>query len=216
MVSADDRPAAVVQGFSAGHRLADWPSCLRDREGALFVASNLDLTLPTERGFAPGNGALVAVLRSATGVEPVSAGKPEPTMYQLAAQRRHAARPLVVGDRLDTDLGGARAVGWPGLHVLTGVSCARDAVLAPPSSRPSYLARDLRGLLVAHPAPVVRDGWWRCAEAAARVTDGRLEIAAAGDPLDQARAACAAAWAAADDGAPIQPDGVPTLAVDGG
>ncbi|HMO11322.1 MAG TPA: HAD-IIA family hydrolase [Actinotalea sp.] len=214
---ADDKPAAVVQGFAPE---VGWPilaeASYAIADGAWFVASNLDLTLPTERGFAPGNGSLVAVLRSATGVEPVSAGKPEPTMYRLAADRVGATRPLVVGDRLDTDLAGARAAGWPGVHVLTGVNRARDAVLAPAAHRPSYLARDLRDLLVPHPAPALDDGWWRVRGARARVSGGRLEVAPDGDPLDQARAACAAAWDAADSGAPVSADTVDELTVDVG
>jgi HAD superfamily hydrolase (TIGR01450 family) len=210
---ADDRPAAVVQGF-APHvgwtELAQATYAIRD--GAWFVASNLDLTLPTERGLAPGNGSLVAAVRAATGVEPVSAGKPEPTLYHLAAQRRSARRPLVVGDRLDTDLGGARAAGYPGLHVLTGVSTARDAVLADAAHRPSFLGTDLRSLLVAHPAPSEEAGWWRCGSAGARVVDGRLELD--GDrTIDLVRAACAAAWDSADRGRPLDAAGAPELDV---
>ncbi len=216
VTSAEDRPAAVVQGFAPD---VAWPhlaeAAFAIGQGAWFVASNLDKTLPQERGFAPGNGSLVAAVQTATGVEPTSCGKPEPTMYQLAAERHGARRPLVVGDRLDTDLGGARAAGWPGLHVLTGVSTARDAVLAVPGERPSFLAADLRALQEPHPAPE-RDGeWWRCGSAAARVTDGRLVLADRGSALDRARVACAAAWHAADLGTPVAPDTVPDLPVDG-
>ncbi|MCV2393370.1 HAD-IIA family hydrolase [Actinotalea sp. M2MS4P-6] len=212
---ADARPAAVVQGYAAD---VGWPQLAEAtyaiRAGAWFVASNLDRTLPTEHGFAPGNGSLVAAVQTATDVVPTNCGKPEPTMYQLAARRHGARNPLVVGDRLDTDLAGARAADYPGLHVITGVSSARDAVLARPAERPHYLAADLRGLLTTHPAPL-RDGeWWRCGSAAARVTDGRLELADRGTLIDRARAACAAGWDAADTGAPFDPDTVPDLAVD--
>lgn len=214
--SADDRPAAVVQGFAPDLGWADLAEATYAiAGGALFVASNLDLTLPTERGFAPGNGSLVAAVRAASGVEPVSAGKPEPTMYQLAARRAGASRPLVVGDRLDTDLAGAQAAGWPGLHVLTGVSTARDAVLAESWFRPTYLGADLRALLEPHPAPV-RDGeWWRCRDAAARVSGRRLELSGAAGSLDVVRAACAAAWDAVDASDGLDPDTVPDLTVDG-
>jgi glycerol-1-phosphatase len=143
--SADDEPDAVVQGFAPhlGWRdLAE--AAYAVQRGAWYVASNLDRSLPTERGFAPGNGSLVGAVVAATGIEPTSAGKPEPTMYRLAADRAGARRPLVVGDRLDTDLGGARAARYPGLHVFTGVSSARDAVLAQPGERPSFLGADLR------------------------------------------------------------------------
>nr|WP_297428166.1 HAD-IIA family hydrolase [uncultured Actinotalea sp.] len=210
--AADDDPAAVVQGFAptVGWReLAEAAYAIE--QGALHVASNLDLSLPTERGFAPGNGALVGAVRSATGITPLSAGKPQPDMYRLVVERSGASNPLVVGDRLDTDLEGAVAAGYPGLHVLTGVSSARDAVLAPPSQRPSYLAADLRDLLEPHRAPVADDGWWVLGDAAARVQGGRLELRDGGSGVDLARAACAAVWTAGDEGSDVDPSSVPEL-----
>lgn len=232
VTSATEDPAAVVQGFGpdVGWReLAEAAYAIQS--GALYVATNRDLTLPNERGLAPGNGSLVAAVVAATGVEPVSAGKPEPRMYQLAAERRRSERPLVVGDRLDTDLGGARAAGYPGLHVLTGVSSARDAVLAPATCRPDFIGLDLRSLLQAHPAPEQHDGWWVCGSASARVTDGALELRESAEPgagpgagpdaeadasgeIDLIRVACAAAWAAADGGNPVDPATVPELGRD--
>lgn len=212
--SAEDEPDAVAQGFSP--ELA-WPDLAEAAYavagGAWHVASNRDLSLPTERGFAPGNGALVAAVAAATGVEPDSAGKPEPTMYRMAVERHGGRRPLVIGDRLDTDLAGARAGGYPGLHVLTGVSSARDAVLARPGERPDYIGADLRALLEPHPAPrEADDGWWRCAGRSARVVDGVLELDGQGPSgIDVVRAACAAAWSAVDGGALLGPAGVPEL-----
>jgi hypothetical protein len=202
-----------VQGFSpdvSWRELAEAAYAIQ--RGARHLVSNLDLTLPNERGLAPGNGSLVGAVVNATGVTPRSAGKPEPAMYRLAVERRGARRPLVVGDRLDTDLGGARAAEYPGLHVLTGVSDARDAVLAAPHERPTYIAADLRGLLEPHPAPTpVADGWWTCGGRAARVLDGRLELDDRAVDIDLVRAACGAAWAAADAGAPLGADAVPAL-----
>ncbi|WP_102508872.1 HAD-IIA family hydrolase [Sanguibacter massiliensis] len=217
--SADEAPDAVVQGFApdlAWKDLAE--AAYAVGQGAWFVASNRDLSLPTARGYAPGNGALVGAVVAATGVEPDSAGKPSPRMYELAVERVGGARPLVVGDRLNTDLAGARSGGYVGLHVLTGVSTARDDILAEPHLRPHLIGEDLRALLVAHPEPVARDGWWTSRGIAARVTDGRLELDDAhgdadAEPVDLVRAACAAAWASADAGAPLDPAAVPELAV---
>lgn len=216
--SADDDPAAVVQGFSPDLGWRDLAeAAYAVQRGAWHVASNLDMTLPNERGMAPGNGSLVAVVRAATGVDPVSAGKPEPTMFQLAAEQRGAKRPLVVGDRLDTDLAGARAAGYPGLHVFTGVSSARDAVLAAPGERPSFLGADLRSLHVSHPVPVRGDDdWWSCGEAAATVRDGALTLdrsASSAVTLDHVRAACAAWWSASDAGTTAGTTSVPDLVV---
>ncbi|EYR63319.1 HAD family hydrolase [Actinotalea ferrariae CF5-4] len=211
---ADDEPVAVVQGFAptiGWRELAEAAYAIE--RGALHVASNLDLSLPTERGFAPGNGSLVGAVVAATGVTPLSAGKPQPDMYRLAVERSGASNPLVIGDRLDTDLGGAVAAGYPGLHVLTGVSSARDAVLAPATERPSFLAADLRGLLEPHDAPHEEQGWWALRGAAARVVDGRLELDERSRGVDAARVACAAVWRATDGGTLVDPASVPDLGV---
>lgn len=147
----DEAPAAVVQGHSPS---TAWPdlaeAALAIRAGALWVAANVDLTLPSERGLLPGNGSMVAALRAATGQEPLVAGKPQPTLMNDALSRGTFTAPLVVGDRLDTDIAGAVAAGLPSLMVLTGVSTASEAVHAVPAERPGYLAPDLRGL---HAAP---------------------------------------------------------------
>ena len=198
--SATDKPVAVVQGWSADvgwRQLAE--ASYAAREGAYFLATNLDLTLPNDRGMAPGNGSLVRVVATASGVEPESAGKPEPAMYVRAAERVGATRPLVVGDRLDTDLGGARAADIPGLLVLSGVSQALDALRAAPGVRPSFIGESIAALGEAHPAPESRDGWWHVGEAAARIVGGTIEWEGRRG-VDRLRAGCAAAWAAADDG----------------
>jgi glycerol 3-phosphatase-2 len=211
---ADDAPDAVAQGFAPELGWSDLAeAAYAVAGGAWYVASNRDLSLPTARGFAPGNGALVGAVVAATGVEPDSAGKPAPTMYRLAVDRVGAQRPLVIGDRLDTDLAGARAGGYPGLHVLTGVSGARDAVLAEPALRPHYVGADLRSLLEPHPVPEqAGDGWWRCGARAARVVDGVLEVDRQGPQgIDVVRAACSAAWTAADAGEAVAASAVPQL-----
>ncbi|RHA40476.1 HAD-IIA family hydrolase [Cellulomonas rhizosphaerae] len=217
VTSADDEPDAVAQGFApevGWNQLAQAAYAIE--RGAWHVASNLDLSIPTAHGIAPGNGSLVAAVRAATGVTPDSAGKPAPTMYHMAVERAGAREALVVGDRLDTDLAGARSGGFAGLHVLTGVNSARDDVLAVPGERPHFIGADLRSLLEAHPEPEVgAEGWWTCREASARVVDGALELGrgSSTDDLDVVRAACAAAWAAVDAGGSVDPASVPELAV---
>jgi len=214
VTSADDKPDAVAQGFAPDLAWADLAEATYAvAAGAWHVASNRDLSLPTARGYAPGNGALVGAVVAATGVEPSSAGKPAPTMYHLAVERAGAKRPLVIGDRLDTDLAGARSGGYAGLHVLTGVSSARDDVLAEPGLRPHFIGADLRSLLEPHPAPALSaEGWWECSGRAARVVDGRLELDRQGPSgIDVVRAACEAAWAAADAGTSVDPRSVPEL-----
>lgn len=217
--SADDEPDAVAQGFAPDlgwAQLAE--AAYAVQRGAWHVASNLDLSLPTARGFAPGNGSLVGAVRAATGVTPDSAGKPSPDMYRMAIARAGSAAPLVIGDRLDTDLAGARAGDIPGLHVLTGVSSARDDVLAAPGERPHFIGADLLSLLEPHPLPEQSaEGWWVCRGAAARVVGGRLDLHADAQPgedgVDLVRAACAAAWDAVDAGHTLDASSVPDLGV---
>lgn len=140
-------PAAVVQGHSPR---TGWPDLAEAayavRAGALWVAANTDTTLPNERGLAPGNGAMVAALRAATDAEPVVAGKPYAPLLEDALERAGTRRALVVGDRLDTDIDGARCVGLPSLMVLTGVSTLDDVRARPDDRKPTYLARTLDAL----------------------------------------------------------------------
>ncbi|WP_461024839.1 HAD-IIA family hydrolase [Thalassiella azotivora] len=154
---ADDGPAAVVQGYGpdiAWRDLAEVAYAVRG--GAWWVATNTDATLPTERGPAPGNGSLVAAVRHAVEVDPTVAGKPEPALFQQAAARVGADDPLVVGDRLDTDVAGARAAGFRSVLVLTGVSGVDDLLRCPAPQRPDVVVSDLRALHA--PVPAVRTG----------------------------------------------------------
>lgn len=157
--SADDDPVAVVQGYGgpdmAWGRFAEASYAIN--RGLPWFASNTDLTIPGARGIAPGNGAAVEVVRIATGAEPQVAGKPLPPMHRETVLRTGAERPLVVGDRLDTDIEGAFNGGVDSLLVLTGVTDAAQLVTAVPEHRPTYIDADLRGLLTGQPE-VEEDG----------------------------------------------------------
>jgi glycerol 3-phosphatase-2 len=143
----DDKPDAVVQGHSPETGWAILAeAALTIRAGGLWVAANVDATLPTERGLLPGNGSMVAALRAATDAEPQVAGKPAPTLLLDALARGDFETPLVVGDRLNTDIAGAHAAKLPSLMVLTGVNSARDAVYAVPEQRATFIGHDLRSL----------------------------------------------------------------------
>jgi glycerol 3-phosphatase-2 len=208
VVAKADEADAVVQGHSPD---TGWPqlaeATVAVRAGALWVACNLDPTLPTERGPLPGNGAMVGVVRVSTGQEPQVAGKPGPALLQEAARRTGAQRPLMVGDRLDTDVEGGRAAGMATLLVLTGISDAAELLAAPPELRPDYVATDLDGL-TARPEDLAfgtRPGW------EVRVpAPGALVLAGAGagaDPVDALRAMCAAHWATGGGPAHVTADG---------
>ena len=197
--TAADRPQAVVQGYAPGisYSLLE-EGGLAVAAGALFVASNADLTLPTRRGPQPGNGAFIEVIATATGVRPLVAGKPEPPLQRESVLRTGARHPLVVGDRLDTDIEGAYRVGLDSLLVLTGVTGPAEAILAQPSQRPTYLSEDLAGLLGPHPEVTSQDGAFSCGGWTARLNGDGLELAAprnGGNRIDGLRASCAAAWA---------------------
>lgn len=197
VAAASERPAAVVQGHSpetGWAQLAE--ACLAIRGGATWIACNVDPTLPTERGLLPGNGAMVAALRAATDREPTVAGKPARPLLDAALNRIGAQRPLVVGDRLDTDIAGARAAGLDSLLVLSGVADAVALLAAPPEQRPDHLGADLRVLRGSLEKTRIqpRLGW--CVELADG-GDGGLLLhgdGAAGDPLDALRALCSAWW----------------------
>ncbi|MGV0793842.1 HAD-IIA family hydrolase [Mycolicibacterium sp. XJ1819] len=199
-----DGPVAVVQGHSPQ---TCWPdlaeAALAIRAGALWVAANVDLTLPSERGLLPGNGSMVAALRAATDRQPQVAGKPQPTLLRDALARGHFQSPLVVGDRLDTDIAGANATGLPSLLVLSGVSTAEDMIRASVWERPNYVAVDLRSLYARTDA--LRIG----PHPAWRVDIGPSEVVVhftgreAADPMSVVRAAASAVWNARLDGRPF-------------
>jgi HAD superfamily hydrolase (TIGR01450 family) len=174
VASMDDGPAAVVQGFSPD---IDWRLLAEGtravRAGLPWVASNLDLTVPTPFGPAPGNGSLVQVVATAAGRGPDDvAGKPRPGAFLEAARQAGSSRPLVVGDRLDTDLEGARAAGMHGLLVLTGVTGVTDLLAASAQERPDYVGYDLHAMLAPHPAArLVTPDQAECAGSIARIDD---------------------------------------------
>jgi ribonucleotide monophosphatase NagD (HAD superfamily) len=205
--------AAVVQGYSpelSWAQLAEGAVAIRS--GVPWVATNLDATVPSARGPLPGNGSMVAALRHATGAVPIATGKPNPTMHLEMVSRTGARNPLVVGDRLDTDIAGAAAAGCPSLLLLTGVTTPALALAAPPDQRPTYVGQDLRALLHAHPHPAVRAGAAGCGRWVATVASGgrlRLGVRSGGvveagdsdDAMDAWRALCAAWWATQNEAA---------------
>jgi glycerol 3-phosphatase-2 len=228
---ADESPVAVVQGYGPQVGWADLAeAAVAVRAGAAWVVTNTDRTLPSPRGPLPGNGSLVAALRTALDREPdIVVGKPQPGLFNTAAARVGASRPLVVGDRLDTDIEGACRAGMDSLLVLTGVSTPTDLFAAPPSARPTYVARDLGGLFGpgaavrlpdvtgradddgvgeevgsvdgAGAGDIVRAGGWRLTG-----DGGELRLTGDGRPLDALRALCTAAWSGRSvDG--VRPEG---------
>ncbi|MCE0459399.1 MULTISPECIES: HAD-IIA family hydrolase [Curtobacterium] len=157
--SAEDSPAAVIQGFSPDlgwKELAEASFALADPD-VPWVATNMDWSIPVERGIAPGNGTLVSAVHQAVGRMPVVAGKPERPIFDTAVERFGGGRTLFIGDRLDTDIKGANDAGIPSVLVLTGIDKAKQVLAADQRSRPTYVLEDLRGLSQPYPETARRE-----------------------------------------------------------
>jgi 4-nitrophenyl phosphatase len=146
---ASGRPGAVVVGLDPGltwERLAVAATSVR--AGARFIATNRDPIYPTEHGLMPGSGAVVAAVEAASGVSPISIGKPAPLLLQEAA-RVVGADPrdaVMIGDGILTDLLAARAVGARCVLMLTGVSTRAQAEALPAGDAPDAIAADAQEL----------------------------------------------------------------------
>ncbi|WP_298874206.1 HAD-IIA family hydrolase [uncultured Microbacterium sp.] len=199
--SADDSPAAVVQGFAPDvgwKHLAEAAYALAtpiEEGGIPWVATNTDWTIPQARGIAPGNGTLVSAVHTAVGRLATIAGKPERPIFDEAVTRTGASSPLFIGDRLDTDIQGARTAEMPSVLVLTGIDRPKQVLAAPPSQRPDYIVEDLRQLFEPYPATVVKGDRTRVGDAIVEIDGVDLRIVAAGDrQIDLLRAGAAAIW----------------------
>lgn len=125
-------------------------ACMLVQRGAKLVATNGDVSFPVPEGVWPGAGALLAVVTSTTGATPEVVGKPRSPLFRSALDRAGGGRPLVVGDRIDTDIVGAVELGWDSVLVLTGVSSESD--LSADGAKPTYIGNDV-GVLLDDPAP---------------------------------------------------------------
>jgi glycerol-1-phosphatase len=140
-----DRTQVVVVGWD---RRADYEKLRRAsllvERGATLVATNADASYPAGDGNWPGAGALLAAIETTTGVRAEVFGKPEAPIMRAALDRAGGGRPLVIGDRLETDIAAAAALGWDSLLVLTGIARADDVAGSPIA--PTFVAEDLSAL----------------------------------------------------------------------
>ena len=204
--SAEDAPAAVVQGFAptvAWTDLAEAAFALKAVPGKPeipWVATNTDWTLPQARGTAPGNGTLVSAVHTAVGRLPIVAGKPERAIFDAAVARFGAQHPLVIGDRLDTDILGANRSGMPSALVLTGIDGPKQVLAAVPDQRPTFLLEDLRELAEPYPHPVVTtekrsgDRLYAVRDTVVRHAGNAIRLEKTGSRIDILRAGTAAVW----------------------
>jgi HAD superfamily hydrolase (TIGR01450 family) len=203
----DDDPVAVIQGYGPDmpwRQVID--GALLVRRGLPWVVSNTDLTVPTRHGPGPGNGTLVELVAKYAERRPEVAGKPERALFEETLARVGGERPLVVGDRVDTDIDGARTIGWDSLLVMTGVTTIRELASLAEDSRPTYLGADLGCLALPVRAPAAEGDAFTLGGWTAVVGDGRLAVSGEGDRHDWWRAGAAALWAHLDTtGAPADP-----------
>jgi HAD superfamily hydrolase (TIGR01457 family) len=144
----DGEPASVDAVVVGWDRSADYAKLRRAsllvQGGARLVATNADAAYPAPDGLWPGAGALLAAVVTTTGATPEIVGKPHAPLFELARESAGGTRALFVGDRLDTDIAGAAALGWDSLLVLTGVTRPRDLLAS--EVLPTFLASDLSAL----------------------------------------------------------------------
>ena len=207
VVGIDDGAVAVIQGYGPQmpwRQVID--GAILVRRGLLWVASNMDLTVPTRHGPGPGNGALVNLVAAYAGRTPQVAGKPERPLFEETVARVGGERPLVVGDRIDTDILGARHMGWDSLLVMTGVTGLADLATLEPGTRPTYLGAPLGGGAAPAPAPRGAPAPAGGGEGAAGGVAAGLTVSGGGDRHDWWRAAATALWSHLDrTGAPADP-----------
>ncbi|MEI2818998.1 MAG: HAD-IIA family hydrolase [Marmoricola sp.] len=206
VTSHDDNPVAVVQGYGPD---MPWKQVVLGavlvNEGLPWVATNTDRSIPLAAGIGPGNGTLVQLIADFSGRVPIVAGKPERALFDETIIRLGAQRPLMVGDRNDTDIVGARQVGWDSLQVMTGVTGLSELVALAPGERPTYLCADLRGLLTVQTVPRRATRGWSLGGWDAKVSDGELVFDGAGGLDDWWRVVACAAWDYADnEGEPVR------------
>lgn len=192
---------AIVQGFDPGVSWRDLATAsFAVERGLLWVGTNPDMTIPTGRGIAPGNGSLIQAVSNATGKTPVIMGKPFPTGIHIAAQQCNARSPIMIGDRLDTDIEAGVAAGIDTALVMTGVTNVADLCTAPEHQRPTFVLSDLRGLfgIYRHPehdGQQVKSGGW-----VVQLGKGGPQIVNQGDSaIDGIRALATACWLHSDN-----------------
>lgn len=199
--SAKDGPKAVVQGFAPEVNWTDLAEAafalqVPEAEGGIpWIATNTDWTLPRDRGIAPGNGTLVSAVHTAVGRLATVAGKPEVPIFEEAVARFGAQHPLMVGDRLDTDILGANRAGLASALVLTGIDRPKHVLAAPAGSRPDFILSDLRELHEPYPEIKRKNGVTTVGDAAVRVEGAEIEVLKSGSKqIDLLRAGATAIW----------------------
>jgi HAD superfamily hydrolase (TIGR01450 family) len=196
VASSEELPSAVIQGFSPEVGWKDLAeAAFAIQNGAIWIATNQDWTLPLEKGIAPGNGTLVGAVHTAVGILPEFAGKPFRPIFDSALSELGFQKPLVIGDRLDTDIKGAVAAGLESAAVLTGIVGNKELLGAKSDERPNYILTDLSELFSDYPKPKRTKSSVSFGQSEVEIIGDRLMISA-GNPsaVDTIRAATDLVW----------------------
>ncbi|MFM1994005.1 MAG: hypothetical protein RL537_694 [Actinomycetota bacterium] len=194
--SANDQPVAVLQGFSPD---VGWPqlaeAAFAIQAGAMWIATNQDWTIPLERGIAPGNGTLVGAVHTAVGLLPEFAGKPFRPIFDAAIRQLGVSNPLVIGDRLDTDIKGANGAGLASACVMTGIAGKKELLGAKSDERPSFIIQDLGSLFEDYPEAKLDNFSCRVGNSEVALVGDKLLLAAGNSAaIDTIRAATNLVW----------------------
>ena len=193
---ASHSPAAVIQGFSpdvSWRELAQASFAIQG--GAIWIATNQDWTVPVEQGIAPGNGTLVGAVHTAVGILPEIAGKPFKPIFDQALFQLGIKNPLMVGDRLDTDIRGANGSGMDSAVVMTGIVTRKELLAAGKEDRPKFILQDLTGLFDSYQQPKTTKRGAKSGDSTVELLGDRVVIVS-GNPesLDTLKAACHVIW----------------------
>lgn len=196
VASSDENPDAVIQGFApdvSWRDLAEASYAIQN--GAVWVATNSDWTLPQERGLAPGNGTLVSAVHTAVGILPTVAGKPEAAIFNTAIKHFSARKALFVGDRIDTDVVGANRAGIDSALVLTGVSTRKELLGIDAGGRPKYILETMAELFEPYPQLKKTKFGYSSDGVTVELLAGKVRVID-GEPksMGALRAACAVIW----------------------
>jgi glycerol 3-phosphatase-2 len=193
--SADDGPAAVIQGFSPAIGWKDLAEAsYAINNGAFWLATNQDWTIPLERGIAPGNGTLVSAVHTAVGRLPEFAGKPARKIFDTAKKQLNMSNPLFIGDRIDTDILGANNAGIDSALVFTGIATGKETISAAKGSRPTYLLESVSEILEKYKAPKKTKYGYKSGSAQVELLGNKVRLINSGSRIDVLRAACSVVW----------------------
>ena len=194
--SSAEKPAAVIQGFSPDVSWKDLAQAsFAVQNGAIWIATNQDWTIPLEAGIAPGNGTLVGAVHTAVGILPDFAGKPFRPIFDQALEQLGISKPLMIGDRIDTDIRGAQQAGMDSAAVLTGIATKKELIGAKPEDRPTFIFDDMRGIFEDYPKIKQTRRGVKCGKSQVEKLGNKI-VLVSGDPdsIDTLRAATQLIW----------------------